>query len=407
MSVEVRHGDCIEVMASLEAESVHCVVTSPPYWGLRDYGVDGQIGLEPTPEAWCARLVEVFREVRRVLRPDGVLWLNIGDSYATGAGKVGDHPGGGNDGERARRCAPGTPLNRMPTAGLKPKDLIGQPWLLAFALRADGWWLRSEVIWNKPNPMPESVRDRPTKAHEQVFLLTKSASYYYDQEAVRERGQDWGPRDRTCTKHNGEAFRAAGQPPHRGLTNGDASAGRNARSVWTIATEPFSEAHFATFPTELARRCILAGTSAKGCCPACGVPWQRVVERMEWPGRAYSATKYDAATRAGPLPGSRQAYRAMGIEGPPAPTTTGWHPACACNAGEPIPCTVLDCFGGSGTTGLVADQLGRDAILIDLNPEYAEMARCRIQHARARRAIGPVDQPAAAMPGQGDMFAAT
>lgn len=397
MSVEVRHGDAIERLRGMPADSVHCVVTSVPYWGLRQYIADGapekpfEIGLEPTPELWAARLVGVFREVRRVLRPDGVLWLNIGDSYATGAGKVGDHPGGGNDGERARRCAPGTPLNRMPTAGLKPKDLIGQPWLLAFALRADGWWLRSEVIWNKPNPMPESVRDRPTKAHEQVFLLTKSASYY------------GGARE---TRHNDARINGeiAGQRPHQGRIgiNGGEGHGRNARSVWTIATEPFSGSHFATMPTELARRCILAGTSAKGCCPDCGAPWQRVVERGELAGEARIQTSARPAAAVRDV-SSSSLLRTNGRTWREV-RHAGWRATCACDAGEPVPCTVLDCFGGSGTTGLVADQLGRDAILIELNPDYAEMARRRIQHARARRHIGPVEQPAAVAVGQAELF---
>jgi site-specific DNA-methyltransferase (adenine-specific) len=249
-------GDCRESMCTLPDASVQCVVTSPPYWGLRDYGNAGQLGLEATPDAYVVNLVEVFREVRRVLRDDGVVWLNLGDSYA-GAGKT----GGGAQGASARHSAGTLSVEYAPKpkapAGLKDKDLVGIPWRVAFALQADGWYLRSEVIWAKPNPMPESVSDRPTKAHEQVFLLSKAPVYYYDADAIAEPASDnkpWGARS------NGgdlDASRNDRGSPRLGIA---ADGTRNARTVWTIATQPYGGAHFATFPPELAQRCILAGS---------------------------------------------------------------------------------------------------------------------------------------------------
>lgn len=318
MSVRIINADVFEGLAMLEDESVQCCVTSPPYWGLRDYGVEGQIGLEPTPEEFVAKMVAVFREVKRVLRDDGALWLNLGDSYA-GGGTIGR-----NDttperlAQRAAQYGTGTGAGssvgaygqRQRAAGLKPKDLVGIPWMTAFALRADGWYLRQEIIWNKPNPMPESVQDRCTKSHEHLFLLTKSARYYFDAEAIQETfvqdraGKVFGTR-------GAQAWNAAvgkvSQPQRDnsgGFPRAGEQIGRNKRSVWTIATQPYSEAHFATFPQELPETCIKAGSR--------------------------------------------------------------------------IGDTILDPFGGAGTTALVADKLGRDAVLIELNPEYAAMAEKRI-----------------------------
>jgi len=237
----IYHGDCIEQMRLMEAGSVNCCVTSPPYFGLRDYGIDGQIGLEDTPKAFVAKMVEVFREVRRVLRDDGTCWLNLGDSYA-GSGGAGTQftKGGiaatGVEAPSTYKDAKHTPARKLD--GLKPKDLIGIPWKVAFALQADGWYLRQDIIWHKPNPMPESVRDRCTKAHEYIFLLTKSNKYWYDSDAVRE----------DCVAAN-----KAG------------NATRNRRSVWSINTKPYKGAHFATFPQKLVEPCVLAG------CPAGGV----------------------------------------------------------------------------------------------------------------------------------------
>ena len=322
MTVTILKGDCREVLRTLPNESVHCVVTSPPYWGLRDYGVDGQIGLEPSPEEFVDELVAAFREVRRVLRADGTLWLNLGDSYAND-GKWGGHTGGKH--VKALHCSP-IGRNKRYT-GLKPKDLIGVPWMAAFALRADGWWLRRDIIWQKPNPMPESVEDRCTSSHEYLFHFAKSAHYYYDADAIAEdaiyaglANQDESgfkdPRSfngkhkdgyRTSDKQRGHSRRHAGfNDRWDAMERAEQCSGkRNKRSVWNIATQGYSEAHFATFPPALIEPCILAG------CP---------------------------------------------------------------NGG-----TVLDPFGGAGTTGLVADRLGRNAILIELNPEYAAMAERRIR----------------------------
>jgi DNA modification methylase len=305
------HGDAREL--PLADASVQCVVTSPPYWGLRDYGLGSEtLGLEPTPELYVEHLVEIFREVRRVLRADGTCWVNLGDSYASdvkGSGGISHSPlfhataetGRSANGQvAAQRYAP-----RRVDHGLKPKDLVGIPWRVAFALQADGWWLRSDIIWAKPNPMPESITDRPTKSHEYLFLLTKAARYYYDGEAIKE------PATMTPQRRwNGDGIRGEipGQPMHngsRGLRDEPTMdrADRNRRSVWTIATEPYPEAHFATFPEKLVEPCILAGTQ----------------------------------------PGDR----------------------------------VLDPFAGSGTTVAVAERLGRVGIGVELKPAYLTLARQR------------------------------
>ncbi len=254
MKASILVGDVLDRLRLLPDASVQCCVTSPPYWGLRDYGVTGQLGLEPTPELYIQRMTEVFAEVWRVLRKDGVLWCNIGDSYASAyacdrRSVIGN---GSPDGDCKRP-------NRL-TGDLKEKDLVGIPWMLAFALRADGWWLRQDIIWSKPNPMPESVQDRCTKAHEYLFLLTKSAKYFYDAEAIAEASLCAGQTVHT----NGNEGMDAGYDGHRtrdgmrrGVTVKDT---RNKRSVWEIATQPYPEAHFATFPEALVEPCILAGS---------------------------------------------------------------------------------------------------------------------------------------------------
>jgi DNA modification methylase len=252
-------GDALEQLQTLESKSVQCCVTSPPYWGLRDYGATSQLGLEPTPEAYIVNMVAVFREVSRVLRDDGTLWLNLGDSYASG--EVGRHDSRGNTPFGAKMDGP-RQYNRVKT-GLKPKDLVGIPWRLAFALQADGWYLRSDIIWHKPNPMPESVTDRPTKAHEYIFLLAKQERYFYDADAIREAvapGNEgatngfYGNRAQSMgRKPSGNEALPIFQQPIR-------SELRNKRSVWTIPTQPYAEAHFATFPEELPKLCILAST---------------------------------------------------------------------------------------------------------------------------------------------------
>ena len=374
----------------LADESVQCCVTSPPYWGLRDYQLEptiwpdgwrGCLGLEPTPSAYIEHMVAIFREVRRVLRGDGVCWLNLGDSYA-GSGAVSQqqtdadirHATVGNALKKCQRRVGSVPNH-------KPKDLVGIPWRVAFALQADGWWLRSDIIWHKPNPMPESVTDRPTKAHEYIFLLTKSARYFYDAEAVKE-----------SSVYPNDNRKARAKATQKRMPT-DAVAGirpssatyptRNRRTVWTVATRPYKGAHFATYPPDLIEPCILAGTSAKGACPACGAPWERVVERKG--GKSIAGPKSTEKRERG-LATAFSGYDDGSIA--PTFTTTGWRPTCSClpaidDPGEvvdgdqesawaptPRPCIVLDPFGGSGTTGEVCIKHGREFVLLDLNGEY-------------------------------------
>ena len=255
-------GDCIEQMRKQPAGIAQTCITSPPYWGLRDYGHEGQIGLEQTPEAYVVRMVEVFREVRRVLRDDGTLWLNLGDSYANNGARDSSKVGGFT-GERIRRGVKGTMDSRprdIPE-GFKPKDLIGIPWRVAFALQADGWYLRQDIIWHKPNPMPESVRDRCTKAHEYIFLLSKSERYYFDSEAMKEPAIHAGEIVKNNNGKNGQIGKygatRTGFLKDEGVLVADM---RNRRSVWTVTTKPFKGAHFATFPPDLIEPCIFAGS---------------------------------------------------------------------------------------------------------------------------------------------------
>ncbi len=372
MTGAILIGDCREQLATLPAQSAHCCVTSPPYWGLRDYGVDGQIGLEQTPEEYVAGMMDVFREVWRVLRDDGTLWLNLGSSYASG-GRESHGTRVGYKQQTVRGMNGETDPPRPPQPpGYKPKDLVPIPWLVAIALQQDGWYLRSDIIWAKPNPLPASVTDRPTCAHEYLFLLTKRARYYYDAEAVREKGSSNshgggtpGPHKYTqasgrCDKGNLECAIPAGEN------------GRNLRTVWTIATATCPAAHFATYPEALVRPCILAGTSERGCCPQCGKPWERVVEKTTaTPGQAAGYTRDCTKRNDGERAGSWTDATTR---------TVGWRPTCACNAADPVPCTVLDPFMGAGTTGLVAAKLQRNWIGCELNPEYAALAQTRIDH---------------------------
>ena len=440
MTWRILEGDCTDRLKELDAGSIQTVVTSPPYWGLRDYGtaswdggdaacdhqprqpndaemkaqgrdrgyapgsnfsnyakgyasglyfnsvcgkcgavrIDSQLGLESTPEEYVSKMVEVFREVRRVLRDDGTVWLNMGDSYVaskSGAPAAAEFRHG--DGYRV---FPGIIVD-----GLKPKDLVGIPWRLAFALQADGWYLRSDIIWAKPNPMPESVTDRPTKAHEYVFLLTKSARYFYDADAVRETGAgrlDFG----SMTRHDNGRLPSARGPWVRdnGLKD-ESEAGRNLRSVWNIPTEPFPEAHFATFPKALVEPCIKAGTSEKGCCPECGAAWVRQTEvREDYREWAKTQRFYGEG-------GKGSAFREAKTNSHQAPVKSefkGWTPTCECQEDfsppAPTPCTVLDPFAGSGTTGVVALRLGRSFIGIELSSAYAEMARKSLETDRSR-----------------------
>jgi DNA modification methylase len=302
--INILHGDCIESLKSLEDQSINTCVTSPPYWGLRNYNDESkQLGMEDTPEEFVENLVNVFREVKRVLRDDGTVWLNLGDSYSSGGRTTTTNQSLRGDKEYGV-------TRPKPSKGIKPKDLIGIPWRVAFALQADGWYLRQDIIWHKPNPMPESVRDRCTKSHEYIFLLSKNVKYYYDHEAIKE--------DSVFTNSKGEIGKAnstknigknvldkEGFEIRDGLKNMGVYPKRNKRSVWTITTKPFKGAHFATFPKDLIEPCVLAG------CPEGG--------------------------------------------------------------------TVLDPFGGSGTTGIVAAQHNRNAVLLELNQEYIDLAKARIE----------------------------
>ncbi len=400
--IQILIGDVRARLADLPDKSVQCVVTSPPYWGLRDYGVEGQLGLEKTPEEYVANMVSVFREVRRVLRDDGTVFLNMGDCYYTQpagnktASGFQQKSQAGQKGALAQFGARKASLPKHKT--LKPKDLVGMPWMLAFALRADGWYLRSDIIWAKPNPMPESVRDRPTKAHEYMFLLTKKGRYYYDQEAVREEQST--PID---TKAHQRFGAPGGKAEHvyGHKVSGDKwvpSGKRNLRSVWTIPTQPFPDAHFATFPEALVVPCVKAGTSEKGCCPECGAGWVRVVERTNDPDSSAKGSRFDKGKTGARDGGERTQPGERTLK-----QTTGWKPSCTCphpehgdvreftdqKIGErgsitylddppTVPCTVLDPFLGSGTTALVSARLGRDCIGVELSPEYVEIAQKRL-----------------------------
>ena len=347
------------------------------------------IGLEPTFDEHLDNLVAVFREVRRVLRDDGTLWLNYGDAYTSGGRAT--YRSGASD-NKGHRIQDDMPRPDTPP-GLKPKDLMMMPARVAMALQADGWWLRSEIVWHKPNPMPESVTDRPTSAHEKLFLLSKSARYFYDAEAVRVPGSP-----------NTHARRKDGQRPARkGADPNDnrpgtfvdkrtvqeqAAIGSNLRNVWTIPTHGYSDAHFATFPPALVEPCIKAGTSEKGCCAECGAPWVRMVESQR---TLDGEPKDDLGSMYPPGSDTGRTNPAQGVGHwriGTTRTTKGWRPSCNCYGDQdgvwghsdpiPRPCTVLDPFGGSGTVALVADQLQRDAVLIEISPEYADMARNRI-----------------------------
>ena len=363
-------GDALTELKNLDSGIVQTCITSPPYWGLRDYGCNGQLGLEPTPEEYVANLVAVFAEVKRVLRDDGTLWLVLGDSYA------GSHGTGGGSGDKQWTNL-GSRMDNRPEVpqALKPKDLIGIPWRVAFALQADGWYLRSDIIWAKPNPMPESVTDRPTSAHEHIFLLAKSRKYYYDQDAVREEAEwaRWG--EQTCKKD----YRGI-QPIDMDSLEDRRTTGRNKRNVWTVATKPYPEAHFAVFPDALIEPCVLAGSSDKAC-GVCGAPWERVVEKEERPYVAPSKLDRFGTGEAGVHRNVGGQYTKWLAEHPDK--TIGFQPTCDHdnNKGKSI---VLDPFMGAGTTALVALRNRREFIGIELNPEYVTLTEKRLREVEVR-----------------------
>ena len=363
---KILQGDVRQTLAMIQDKTIQCVVTSPPYYGLRDYGVDGQIGLEQTPDEYVQQLVNVFREVRRVMKDDGTLWLNLGDSYAGSGGAGGDYSTGGfKDGQPKWKSNLDVKIS-----GLKPKDLIGIPWRVAFALQADGWYLRQDIIWHKPNPMPESVKDRCTKAHEYIFLLTKSAQYYYDNVAIMEpvaessinRANYGWDTDHPSAGKDGVHTEQMGLR----FVN---PAGRNKRSVWTVTTKSYTGAHFATFPMDLIEPCILAGTSEKGECPNCGKAWVRDVDRIPMEKEMSERTEYKLKNGMNTAVGGK-------MINPPQAITKDWMPQCKCNK-NPIPSKVLDPFNGSGTTGFVAMRKDRDYIGCELNPSYIQLTKER------------------------------
>ena len=380
MAWEVRQGDVLERLAEVESDSVDCILTSPPYWGLRDYGVEGQLGLEPHPEEYLEKLWEVAEECRRVLKPSGVCWWNLGDTYGSGAGEQTGKStltGGKLTLEKqvARKAI-------SDGAWLRPKQLLGIPWRFAIGAQERGWLLRNSVVWHKPNAMPSSVRDRFSCTYEFVFLLVKEPRYWFDLDAVREPcsastlqwgggKQGWGvsnPLHATPQGTHGPSLRGEGR------CGENPDAGKNPGDCWDICTEAFPEAHFAVFPSALVRRCLRAGCPAQ-VCEECGKPWERVTEQNAT-GRTLGDPK---EYKSSPTPGDPR-KRGVGRAGESCNVTIGWQPTCTCSAGTK-PGLVLDPFCGAGTTGLVATQEGRNFLGIELNSEYVAMAEYRISQA--------------------------
>ena len=474
-------GSC-EHMDDIPSESVHMCITSPPYWGLRDYHVDEQVGMEPTPQEYVDRLVRVFREVKRVLRPDGTLWLNLGDTYASSATGAHGITGGRDKSTLSGDLPPLGIMGHKRTSpsqyGAKPKDLVGIPWLTAFALRDDGWYLRSDIIWHKPNPMPSSVDDRCTSSHEYIFMLSKKKNYFYDADAIREplkaiaqyadtgsqigtsgaggdnrtySGRRWYPRPamnravQLAEKHGltdehlaaiksigfaadpgkthtaqsrgnerydphmmelaqearaklGAYYRefmspimwtpgtqrtqqgCDGQMVHPDGISHDLSnpwLGANKRDVWSINPAGYDGAHFAVFPEELVRTCILAGSSAQGVCENCGAPTVRKIERIvgdQHDNIADPTYKYETGGKGNSRdPSSFFAQALSTYRG-----TAGWEPSCSCAAGKMVPAVILDPFMGSGTTARVAIELGRNYVGYELSPSYHALIEARL-----------------------------
>lgn len=368
-------GDALAWLRGLPANCVHCCVTSPPYWGLRDYGVPGQLGLEATPGEFIDRLVAVFRELRRVLHPSGTFWLNLGDTYCTkpmGSGSTSDprYP----DGRNRRGSAPnGNRTNDPAAIGLKHKDRCMIPARVAIALQADGWWLRDEIVWNKLNPMTLSVKDRTTPAHEMLYLFSKAKRYFFDNVAIFEPAVSAGkrmPRTGGWAEGKGKKHHATVQNGRGGSRDsGEAvPATRNKRSVWRVSGARFKGAHFATFPAKLVEPCILAGSSEKGVCPRCWYPWVRQIRKTRIPTRPPNgeSRKTNAiGGRGGMMVGNRDPRRHV-----TQTETLGWKSSCGCVPTDPMTAVVLDLFAGSGTTLAEAVRHGRRAIGCDLNPQY-------------------------------------
>ena len=360
-------GDCLERLQELEDNSIDCVVTSPPYWGLRDYNISKQIGLEPKLDDHIKVIVKVFRKLKRVLKKEGTVWLNYGDCYATA--KNGRDASNIRGDDRTFRNKPFTTIQGI----LKNKDLCLLPARIAIALQEDGWYIRSEIIWHKPNPMPESVRDRPTSAHEKIWLITKSPKYYYDYEAIKEPFSN-GTYLRYHNQKNILKYQQGSLVAHAGKkTNGPmkpviSGNKRNKRNVWTVTTKPFKEAHFATFPKDLIEPCIKAGCPEK-VCVECGKPQVKEFYRDK------STLPVKRNKRDGDSDRAVGGVYQKWMEENPVQITI--KPSCDCNKGFK-PGVVLDPFAGAGTVGLVCKKLNRNAILIELNPDYIEIAKNRI-----------------------------
>jgi DNA modification methylase len=448
--------DVIESLRQLPDGCVHTICTSPPYYGLRDYGATGQLGMEDTPEEFVTRLVGIFRELRRVLRDDGTCWLNLGDTYSRGdRGNVPTQRGElANEQDEARYDFT-SPAAKMGSHGtIKPKDLIGIPWRVAFALQADGWYLRQDLIWAKPNCMPESVRDRCTKSHEYVFLLTKQNRYFYDHDAIKEphKHNRWGKTitvDASVLDAQYEGKAGSSSLLREGADNFHPEGGKNKRSVWWVSPKPYPDAHFAVWPPELVEPMVRAGSSERGCCPGCGAPWERVTEGwrptcgcnkegLEMVAGALEFIESPTGERAGDDPtlttgragmnrprgdneGVRQItryeqrqYSNQLVHSPyqqemitevgrttfahyvridlagarPIPEAKlqewigrGWLEQVVVPSVtplDPVRCTVLDPFSGSGTTGMVALREDRNYIGIDINPDYLPLAQKRV-----------------------------
>lgn len=430
---EVICGNALEVLPTLPAGSFHCCITSPAYWGLRSYGEAaemvfggekdcrhewgealarthqgggnqgvppewqrpsraahtggtsgqfcslcgawrGQFGLEPTPEMYVEHTLEFLRAIRRVLRDDGTVWWNIGDSYARNPGRGVKFQAGPATYLENRQATEGNRGPEVPE-GLKEKDLVMIPFRVALAAQADGWWVRSVIIWNKPNPMPESVRDRPTTSHEYVLLLTKSKSYFYDADAIREPQTGTAHSKGTKLHPPIEDAGIGHKDWHKYTPDVIVPGGRNKRTVWTISTKPYPEAHFATFPPDLIEPMIL--TTPTKCCAECGAGWERVVERGLTTHNGPTESLYPKGSTANRLALLRQAARERGGEYVGANRTVGFQPICSCNQGT-VAATILDPFAGTGTVGWVARKHGRDYVLIEMVPEYMKLIEKRL-----------------------------
>ena len=378
---QIYNLDVLEGLKQLDDKSIHCCVTSPPYFGQRDYGVEGQYGLENSLKEYVDNLVKVFAEIHRVLRDDGSFWLNIGDSYANTA--CGSFNGGGKcfKGRDMQGVSTSGNSNKITSSGLKQKDLMMVPARVGIALCDWGWYLRSDIIWAKGisfndkysgSCMPESCRDRPTQSHEHIFLLTKSPKYFYDKVAVEEDGV-W-PAGTKAAKGSGTR-----EGNRRGDNYAVYSGKRNLRSVWTIPVKPYKKAHFATYPEKLVEPCVKAGTSEKGCCSKCGNPIVRIINkkrimRHELPpdDPNYRPGRYTVKSD------GLDDYAKGGGQAFSHSETLGWEKSCKCENSEIVPCVLLDPFIGSGTSGAVAKKLGRSFIGFELNPEYCKIANDRI-----------------------------